>query len=427
MPDLSFAFIFVYSLYLCLKIKDQNRLMLKSLKLYMKYFSKGMLQPERSFILHDLRHYSNPSYTKNTDSLSFKEKRIALNEAINWLLVSQQKMNDDGMGCFHITEGWSSSYPETTGYIIPTLINYLHISGKENILQKATDAANWLLKIQKESGGWQGGKIAENKAEIVFNTAQIIRGMIAIFNEKQDEKYLDSAVEAANWLCKTQHKEGYWKEFALMNQPRVYDSYVDVPLLEVWKLTNDEKYKIAAVKNLEWIIQKKQKPNGWFEDCDNTIKRNNTPILHTIAYTTDGLLNSGLTLNEEKYIDAAKKPADVLLNIFIKSEYLNGRYDKNWQGSEHMMTTGWAQMAGVWFDLFIISKDKRYKKCASRINDILLSIQQRKFKETENTKGAMPGSVPIWGKYEPFAFPNWATKYFADSLIKEIKINASSK
>lgn len=381
-----------------------------------------MLRPDRRFILHDLRRYCKPSFTKKIDAFSFDVKRSSLKDAVNWLLVSQQKMNDDGMGCFHISEGWSSSYPETTGYIIPSLIDYFHLSGEEDVWQKATDAANWLLSIQKDSGGWQGGKIAENKAEVVFNTAQIIRGMLTIFNEKQDEKYKNSAIKAADWLCKIQNQEGYWKEFALMNQPRVYDSYVDVPLLEVWKLTNDEKYKEAAIKNLEWIIQQKQKPNGWFEDCDNTIKRNNKPILHTISYTIDGLLNSGLILKEEKYIDAAKKPADKLLDIFLQNEYLNGRYDENWQGSEHMMTTGWAQMAGVWFDLFDISQDEQYKYSASRINDILLCIQQRKFKETENTKGAMPGSVPIWGKYEPFAFPNWATKYFADSLLKEINI-----
>jgi hypothetical protein len=49
----------------------------------------------------------------------------------------------------------------------------------------------------------------------------------------------------------------------------------------------------------------------------------------------------------------------------------------------------------------------------------LIFIQFRGFKETEDTLGAIPGSFPIWGRYEPFAFPNWATKFFCDALMIE--------
>jgi hypothetical protein len=49
--------------------------------------------------------------------------------------------------------------------------------------------------------------------------------------------------------------------------------------------------------------------------------------------------------------------------------------------------------------------------------DWLISIQQRRIRLSVNVRGALPGSYPIWGKYEPFAFPNWATKFFADALM----------
>ena len=31
--------------------------------------------------------------------------------------------------------------------------------------------------------------------------------------------------------------------------------------------------------------------------------------------------------------------------------------------------------------------------------------------------GALPGSFPVYGRYAPLAFPNWATKFLVDSLL----------
>jgi hypothetical protein len=54
---------------------------------------------------------------------------------------------------------------------------------------------------------------------------------------------------------------------------------------------------------------------------------------------------------------------------------------------------------------------------------LLLLIQSLTFGEKKEIEGALQGSFPIWGRYEPFAFPNWATKYLIDALIieKELK------
>ncbi|MCF8233335.1 MAG: hypothetical protein K9G67_04145 [Bacteroidales bacterium] len=398
--------------------------MIKSLKLYARYFSNSLfIGQARKFLIHDLKRYTyNRRFFENPHKADEELKQKALRDAINWLLKAQDFTPDGGMGCYHLVNGWSSSYPETSGYIIPTLIEYFHIEKDERSLTLAMRTADWLLSIQKQSGGWQGGKIAENKPEVVFNTAQIIRGMIAVYHEENHVKYLDAAIRAGDWLCDIQHSEGYWKKHALMDRPRVYDSYTDTPLLMLWEITKNDQYKNAAIRNLEWIVEHKQNENGWFEDCDNTIKRNDKPILHTIAYTIDGLLNSGQILKEEKYIAAARKSADVLIDIFAKKEYLNGRFDRQWNGTEYMMTTGWAQTAIIWLDLFGITKEEKYLDGACKLTDFLTGIQQRSFTESDNTRGAMPGSVPVWGKYEPFSFPNWATKYFADALMKELKL-----
>ncbi len=378
-----------------------------------------MFQKERSFVFRDASRFLFSSFPKNINKYPGKEKKEAIENAVNWLLHSQKMMKDQGFGSYHIINKWSNSYPETTGYIIPTLIEYGQKTNDQAIIEKAISAADWLLEIQKESGGWQGGRIEENNPEIVFNTGQIIRGLVAVYKLNKEKKYLETTVKAADWLCLVQLEEGFWKKNALMNRERVYDSYVDVPLLLVYKITSKKKYLNAARKNLDWIINKKQKPNGWFEDCDKTIKNNDRPMLHTISYTIDGLLDCGIFLDDKKLIEHAEKPAKVLLEKFHKEGFLNGRFDSNWNGSEYMLLTGSAQIAIVWMKLYKIGKGKEYLEAAKKMNNILIAIQNRVKNESPDTKGAISGSFPVWGRYEPFAFPNWATKYFIDSLMLE--------
>jgi uncharacterized protein YyaL (SSP411 family) len=385
--------------------------MLNSLKLYSYYFLKSAFSTEWKFVLHDVRRFLiKKDVFRQVKTYSAVEKKEAMQKAANWLVNSQKANSDGGMGSFHLINKWSTSYPETTGYIIPTLINYGKKHNHPEAIDAAIRASDFLLKIQKESGGWQGGRVHENRPEIVFNTGQVIRGMVAVYQHTGEKKYLDSAIRAGKWLSEIQHPEGFWKTHALMNKERVYDTFVDVPLIQLHEITGDERFKTAAIHNLDWVINEKMKEDGWFEDCDNTVKRNDKPILHTIAYTLDGLIDSGLILKDKKYIKAAEKGAEKLRDLFLSGGFLNGRYDRNWNGSEYMICTGGAQMAMIWFKLYNLNGDKSYLEAAGKMINLLIFIQSRGLKETSDTLGAIPGSFPIWGRYEPFVFPRWATK-----------------
>ncbi len=402
--------------------------MIRSLLRYAKFFGYSVLSTEaRRIVRHDITRYflgqkviNNKTINPWSDkTYSEEEREAALTKAALWLGQGKNSMNDNGIGSYNLLNKWTSSYVETTGYIIPSLIDYGICFNNKTILERAILAADWLIGVQKSSGGWQGECIADNRPEVVFNTGQVLRGLIAAYKNTNDQKYLDAAIKGCDWLCSIQDDEGFWKKNAFMNVPRVYDSYVDHPLLMVYQLTGKEIYKEKAIKNLYWIIEKKQLPNGWFEDCDNTIKKNHMPILHTISYTIDGLLECGILLNDKKIIDAATKSADKLFEIFNKNKYLNGRFDSHWDGHEYIIPTGCAQIAIVWTKLYKLTKNIQYLNAAMKMNDILIFIQDRKIKEDANTIGALPGSFPVFGKYEPFGFPNWATKYFVDSLLLE--------
>ena len=360
------------------------------------------------------------SYVKKVDAST---KWKALREAISWLKNSQDAMVDDGFGTYYLLDGWTSSYPETSGYIVPTLLKFTNFEGDIDVQERARLALNWLIEIQKSSGGWQSGYVHQNRDEIVFNTGQVIRGMIAGFEHFQDEKYLQSAIKAADWLVNNQSESGAFEKHVYMNVPRVYDSYVVAPVLELNQHTNKSEYVEMARKNIDWILREKQLTNGWFKDCDNTTKHNDRPIIHTIAYTIDGILDCGLFLKDEKYISAATVPAKKLAELFLKLGILNGRYDEQWNGSEDFITTGGAQLAIIWSKLYKHTKEGFWLNAFVKMNDLLAAIHQRYVLEKAETKGALFGSFPFWGRYERFACPNWATKYFADSLMIEAEMN----
>ena len=285
--------------------------MLKSLKLYTEYFLKSSFSPGRRFILEDMKRFLlQKDVFRQAFNYSSGEKKEALDKAAGWLMMAQQANEDDGMGSYHLINKWSASYPETTGYIIPTLINYGKNFNQHEAIDSAMNAADFLLKIQKESGGWQGGRINENKPEIVFNTGQVIRAMIAAHRHSDEQIYLHAAIKAGMWLSDIQHNEGFWQTHALMGKARVYDTYLDAPLLQLYEITGEEEFRKTAIQNLEWVIRDKMHQNGWFEDCDNTVKRNEKPILHTVAYTLDGLVDSSLILKDDKYLKAAVKGAE---------------------------------------------------------------------------------------------------------------------
>lgn len=402
--------------------------MVKSLLRYAKFFSYSLFKSEvRKIVFGDVKRFYFGTYIRNNTTINpwseniyhEQQREAGLEAAVNWLLQAQKAMTDSGMGSYHLIHGWTSSYVETTGYIVPSLLDYGRETNNQTIIDAALSAADWLISVQKPSGGWQGACIADNKDEVVFNTGQVIRGMRAAYLHTKQEKYLEAARKACDWLLSIQEAQGYWQKFAFMGVPRVYDSYVDAPLLEIYELTGEERYKEAALKNLNWIIAEKQLENGWFEDCDNTIKRNDKPILHTIAYTIDGLLDSGIILQDKTLIDAATKAADKLLGIFSKNKWLHGRFDRKWKGSEYMLNTGCAQISIIWLKLYKLTTNPQYLNAALKMNDILLFVQDRKGNDSLNTKGALPGSFPVWGRYEAFAFPNWATKYFVDALLLE--------
>ncbi|MFY0604299.1 MAG: glycoside hydrolase family 88 protein [Flavobacteriaceae bacterium] len=338
-----------------------------------------------------------------------------IKKALQWIKNSQDKVGSGGVGCYEYYR-WTTGYPEVTGYIIPTMLETAHYFSDENLKKRAIRMADWELKIQREDGGWEGQYEGDKKPSVVFNTGQVIRGMISSYKETNNEIYLDAAKSAADWIVNTQDKDGSWTSTNFKQMKRVYDSYVTAPLSELYLITNDKKYEESCRKNCEFVLANQHK-NGWFEKADNTLLNNAAPILHTIAYTIDGLIETGLNLKEDRYIKAGKLAADHLLHKTEITNILPARFYKSWKkGANYSCLTGNAQLGIIFFRLYELTNDKRYVNAALKLADFLAYTQDLN-SIGKYRNGAITGSYPIWGMYCPLKYPSWATKYYIDLLM----------
>src|SRR3546814_14043228 len=116
---------------------------------------------------------------------------------------------------------WSSdvcssdlSYPETTGFIIPTFYRYWHLTGRDDIRARAVRMADWECAVQHPSGGVLAGALGDSPEPTVFNTGQVLFGWVRAFEAEGTERYREAALRAATWLCAVQDAAARWRRTA---------------------------------------------------------------------------------------------------------------------------------------------------------------------------------------------------------------------
>lgn len=79
---------------------------------------------------------------------------------MDWMSVAQDRSAsaDGGVArSYDLLNGWETSYPETTGYIVPTFIDFGRRSGREDMLARARRMADWLVAISCPAEASRGG------------------------------------------------------------------------------------------------------------------------------------------------------------------------------------------------------------------------------------------------------------------------------
>ena len=251
------------------------------------------------------------------------ENHVHLKEAANWILRAQAATPDDGVsGGYSFDDGWIASYPETTGYIIPTLVEYSDYSGNPVYRQIALTMAEWLCTCQLDSGAFPGHFVDQQNPPAVFNTGQAIFGLLRAYQETGEESFLTSAVRAGHWLVKVQDTDGAFRRFDYRGEVHSYNTRTAWALVELELVTKNQSFLEAGLRNLDWALGEQQQ-NGWFRHA--AFSPNENPFLHTIAYVAQGLLEAGVRLNRSDYIRAAELTCRAVLAFVGSNGYIPGR------------------------------------------------------------------------------------------------------
>ena len=340
--------------------------------------------------------------------------------AAGWLCRAQDLSGDGGViGRYRLDQGWTSSYPETTGYIIPTFLDLAeHLD--PDYAKRAARCVDFLLGTQLDSGAFPAGEIATNQSKpSPFNTAQIINGLQAWHVHQDAPNVLAAAVRAGHWLVAEQDRDGAWRQWFYHNTPASYAAHLTCWLAELGQYCDDRAMRNSATQSLDWVMQQRCEETAWFDQCGFTLEEQRLRIadLHTIAYTLAGVLRTARVLERDDAIAAVRAAAGRIAQVLERDGWLPGMFDWQWRAkADSACLTGNAQMALIWMALYRIDSDPAWLRAARAALDL---VKRAQLIESANPdlQGAIPGPDPMWGWYNDGAVLNWAAKFFIDALL----------
>jgi hypothetical protein len=373
----------------------------------------------------DILNYFQLGSCVTRDLLGLERQNSTLGDhieaAVTWLCIAQDQPNDGGVALrYSMVKGWQPSYPETTGYIIPTFLKCASLTRKPEFTERALRMADWELSIQNADGSFNGGPLGSGYQSFAFDTGQVIFGLVAVHKATGATKYLDGAVKAGRWLVQVQDKAGSWTRHAFNTIPHTYYTRVAWALAELGTHVGEQIFSTSAQRNADWAVAQQQS-NGWFEHTGFTVSGHAAPYTHTIAYTMEGLLETGCCLDRREYIEAVMRSADSWIGTVREDGYCSGTYDREWKSDVRFAClTGSAQFALILLRLYMISGREKYFETAKTL--IRFLCRHQALSGAPEIRGGIAGSYPIWGGYQRFAYPNWAAKFFIDALLLQKEI-----
>jgi hypothetical protein len=327
--------------------------------------------------------------------------------ALDWLRQAFNATGGRGFShSYRPLSGWAKAYPETTGYLIETLLTYSVRRGEASLRRMANSAADWLCDIQRPDGAFPA-LLMGNPHPSVFNTAQILFGLTQTGRKT-------AALRARNWLLAALEADGSWRTAAY--QPGFTPSYYT---RAVWGVLyslerRPEPENREAMRRALRFYSRRIRPNGAVADWG--FLPGQPAYTHTLAYTLEGFLESALLLSEWEILEKTGRSIEALAKRIETDGRLAGRYDLDWRGDfSFQCLPGLAQCSLLLARWYALRGQPRCRALSAQLLETLLPHQY--LYGPAGVRGGIPGSAPVWGPYLRFRFPNWGVKFFLDALL----------
>jgi hypothetical protein len=348
--------------------------------------------------------------------------------AIEWLKAAQDASRTGGVAWGYrarrpirtdLPLGWVPPYPETTGYIIETLLRYASMANDPDCRERALRMAEWELTVQLPDGGIPGGFFGETTAVAgTFVTGQVIFGLLSAFEATRDQKYLEAASHAGDFLLGCLDPTGGHfvrghSQFCIPG-PKAYESRTGWALAWLGQVSGNDRYSDGARRIAGYAVSCQQ-PNGWF--ADNDLTDNEIPLTHTIGYVLEGLWETGLILRQDSLLERTLSTLDRIGPLIEKDGFLAGRWNRDWQPAVNWSClTGSCQIALVFLRANARSPSPSFVASAEKLLRFVTATQMREG-ANPGLVGGIQGSYPFDGEYGQYSLLNWAAKFYADAMI----------
>ena len=353
--------------------------------------------------------------------------------AVEWILRAQCATPDDGVSlgyfpCSADRTRWRPSYPETTGYIITSLLAFARRYGEDRAREAALRMARWEASIQMQSGAVQGGPVVarDRQTPAAFNTGMVLDGWCSAYELTKDSALLGAARRAADFLVDDLDAAGYYRTngaFVTSGEIKTYTCLCAWAVHRLGDLLDEARYRAAAVRSVEAALRQ-QETNGWF--AHNCLTRSDAPLTHTLGYTLQGILEVGACAKRDDFVAAVERTMVAVIPNIRENGFLPGMFFADWRPATlSSCLTGSAQIAIVGYRLHEVTRKAQYLAAADRLTDFLKAVQALDSAD-QNVNGALAGSFPIFGDYMRGGYPNWATKYLLDALMAQQRARADA-
>lgn len=276
------------------------------------------------------------------------------------------------------------SYPEVTGYYIPSLLRW----GYRDL---AVQYARWLCDIQHKDGAWYD---TDDENPYIFDSAQILKGLI-IIRELMPEVD-DHILKGCDWILSNMTDEGRlvsslnnaWGDEKTYSE--LIHTYCISPIMDAGRIFDRPDYIEKARKIAEYYINNYK---NQIMDFDL--------LSHFYAYVMEAMLDIG-------YDEIAREAMKKIALIQKETGAVPGYNNVDW-----VCSTGLFQLSLVWFRLGEYESGVKAFNYACKL---------------QNESGGWFGSYLSEDNsdenntYFPDAEISWANKYFLDALYYKNKL-----
>ncbi len=360
---------------------------------------------------------------------------FGLRAAIQWIKAAQDVTGNGGVSWGYrarqpvrsaLTIGWMPAYPETTGYLIETLLKFAHVTNDPDCRMRAKRMADWEIAIQLPDGGTQGGVYgARPVASSTFVTGQVMFGFLSMYEESRDNLYLDAARRGGDFLLSCLDAKGRfitgYSNFC-KSGPKAYEARTGWALAELARETGDSHYRDAARRMAEYALSC-QLQNGWF--CENDLDFEDRPLTHTIGYVLEGLWEIGVLLEEESFLHAVLHTLNCIQPLIDERGFLAGRWTSKWEpAASWCCLTGSSQIALVYLRANSRFPSPKFVASAEKLLSFVAGTQGR-IEVAPALAGGIQGSYPFDGEYGQYCFLNWAAKFYCDAVMQLLSLKGT--